>query len=184
MDEKTTLELIDTLPKDVTRCQEALQESINEGEVDETGDVTADYEYHARMLIRSIFAYIEGVTFSAKVKAADLCLRNEIDITDAERFFAIDLDFMLKDTGEIIERPAHIRISDNVRFAFRLQEKALGLSKQFDPSDGWWSDFKLAIKVRDRLMHPKMPGDLNINGDEIIQALKAYNGYNEQIFVP
>ena len=181
MDECTTSELIEMLAGDVSRCQQAFVEAIDEGKVDQNGDVDADYEYHARMLIRSIFAYIEGVTFSVKVSAADLCLKKGIDITDGERFFAIDLDFMLSNAGDVIERPTHIRTSDNVRFAFRLEEKALGLLTKFDPSEGWWSDFKSAIKVRDRLMHPKWPADLNISGDEIIQAQRAYNGYIAQI---
>ena len=179
--EPTTAELIETLGDDVTRCHKALVDAIDEGEIDADGSVDADYEYHARMLIRSIFAYIEGVTFSVKVKAAELCLKNGVDITDGERFFAIDLDFILANNGDVKERPAHIRTADNVRFAFRLQEKAHGLSTKFDPSAGWWSDFQAAIRVRDRLVHPKMPGDLDVNGDEIVQALTAYKGYNSQI---
>ena len=181
--EPTTAELIETLGDDVARCHKTLVDAIDEGEIDADGSVDADYEFHARMLIRSIFAYIEGVTFSLKVKAAEQCLKNGVDITDGERWFAIELDFVLANNGDVKTRPAHIRTADNVRFAFRLQEKAQGLSTKFDPSAGWWSDFQAAIKVRDRLVHPKMPGDLNVNGDEICQVLAAYNGYHSQLNV-
>ena len=34
-------------------------------------------------------------------------------------------------------------------------------------------------QVRDRLMHPKMPGDLNISGDEIVDVLKAKEGFDK-----
>ena len=135
MTERTTYELIDTLGQDVTRCHEALVQSFDDGIVDAQGHVDADYEYHARQLIRAIFAFIEGVTFSVKVKAAEICLLNDVDITDAERYFSIDLDFLITNTGEVVERPAHIRLSDNVRFAFRLNEKALGISEYVDASD-------------------------------------------------
>jgi hypothetical protein len=180
MVDRTTQELIDTLGDDVTRCHEELILSIDDGITDSDGSIDADYEYHARQLVRSIFAFIEGVTFSMKVKAANYCLQNNKDITDAERFFAVDIDHTLTDKGLVIEKPAYIRLSDNVRFAFALQEKALGFTESFDASCEWWSCFKSAIKVRDRLTHPKLPEDIDVSGDEIITVLKAFNGFKEQ----
>lgn len=181
MAERTTSELIESLGSDVTRCHEALIDSIDEGDIDQYGNVDADYEFHARQLIRAIFAFIEGVTFSVKVNAAELCIQNKRDISDAERFFATDTDYMLTDKGQVIARPAHIRLSDNIRFAFALQEKALGLSDHFDASVEWWSCFKSSVQVRDRLTHPKLPGDIDVSGQEIVDALKAYEGFREQV---
>jgi hypothetical protein len=120
------------------------------------------------------------MSFSMKVKAAAHCLDNEKDITDGERFFSIDMDHILTDRGEVLERPAHIKLSDNVRFAFALQEKALNLPESFDASCEWWSCFRSSIRLRDRLTHPKMPEDIDVSGDEIVNALKAYNGFKEQ----
>ena len=111
------------LGNDVTKCHEELLKAIDEGTVDSDGNVDADYEYHARQLVRTIFAFIEGVTFSMKVKAASHCLDNRIEITDGERFFAVDKDHILTDKGRVIERPAHIRLSDNVQLALRYKKK-------------------------------------------------------------
>ena len=180
MSDRTTSELIEALGDDIDRCHRELIGSIDAGDVAPNGDVSADYEYHARQLIRAIFAFIEAVTFSVKVKAAEYCLQHKRDISDAERFLAVDIEHGLSDKGEIAERPAHIRLSDNIRFAFALQEKALGVAKQFDPSTEWWSCLKSSIKVRDRLTHPKLPGDIDVSGDEIITALKAYDGFSKQ----
>jgi hypothetical protein len=115
-----------------------------------------------------------------KVQAAHYCLQHNRHISDAERFLSIDIEHVLSDKGEIVERPAHIRLADNIRFAFAMQEKALGVAKQFDPSTEWWSHLKSSIKVRDRLTHPKLPADINVSGDEIIAALKAYEGFSKQ----
>ena len=180
MENRSTSELIETLGNDVTKCHEELLKAIDEGTVDSDGNVDADYEYHARQLVRTILAFIEGVTFSMKVKAASHCLDNRIEITDGERFFAVDKDHILTDKGRVIERPAHIRLSDNVQLAFALQEKALRIAKLFDSSCEWWSCFKSSIKVRDRLTHPKMPEDIDISGDEIVSVLTAYEGFKEQ----
>jgi hypothetical protein len=181
MSERTTSELIETLGDDIDRCHRELIGSIGDGNVAPNGDVHADYEYHARQLIRAIFAFIEAVTFSVKVKAAEYCLHHNRDIEDAERFFAVDVEHVLTDKGEVVERPAHIRLTDNIRFAFALQEKALGRAKKFDPSTEWWSCLQSSIKVRDRLTHPKLPGDVDVSGAEIVAALKAYKGFEQQV---
>lgn len=68
--------------------------------------------------------------------------------------------------------------SANIRFAFTLLERAHGYPSQFDASSEWWFCFRESTKVRDRLMHPRMPEDLDVSGDEIIKALKAKNGFD------
>jgi hypothetical protein len=70
-------------------------------------------------------------------------------------------------------------LEKNVRFAIALVERVYRFSKPFNPAEGWWSEFKTA--VRDRLTHPKLPGDLDINGDEVLAALRAKLGFEEYL---
>ncbi len=74
MNERTTRELIGKLGEDVERCHTNLIQCIDEGDKNSDGTVTADYEHHARQLIRAILAYVEGVTFSVKMWAVAQCL--------------------------------------------------------------------------------------------------------------
>jgi hypothetical protein len=67
MQERTTKELIETLGEDFDRCYRNILQSFDEGTIDDKGLLDADYEFHARQLIRAAFAYIEGVTFSVKI---------------------------------------------------------------------------------------------------------------------
>ncbi|MFY9327502.1 MAG: hypothetical protein WAO76_05705, partial [Georgfuchsia sp.] len=48
---------------------------------------------------------------------------------------------------------------------------------KFDPSSEWWGCLKKTIKVRDRLMHPRMPLDIDISDEEVVDALKATEGF-------
>ena len=180
MTERTTSELIDTLGTDIDRCHSELIASMDAGQVQADGSIHADYEYHARQLIRAVFAFIEAVIFSVKVKAAEHCLNHNLDISDGERFCSMDIEHMLTDKGTVIERPAHIRLPDNIRFAFALQEKAWNVAP-FNPSCEWWSCLKMSIKVRDRLTHPKWPEDIDVTPDEIVTLLTAFNGFKEQV---
>jgi len=88
----------------------------------------------------------------------------------------------LNEKGEIVQRAAHISLSRNIRFAFALNDKARRRLSQFDASVEWWSCLKEAIKVRDRLTHPKMPDDLDVTPDELLKVIKAKNGFEKELF--
>lgn len=179
--ERTTQEVMDALGEDYDRCYSALIQCIDEGERDADGNVVADYEFFARQLIRAAFAYIEAVTFSLKVHSAGQCLERGFDISPEERYFATDVEFELNEKGEVVERPAKISLARNVRFAFMLKERVWVVPKKFDPSVEWWSCFKKAIRIRDRLTHPKLPGDLDVSPDELLTVIKAKRGFEEYL---
>jgi hypothetical protein len=123
-DEKTTSELIIALGNDYEHFHEEIIQRIDEGESDEEGNTVTDFQFEARQLIRTAFAYIEAVTFSAKVTAIKICLDNKIPVTPAERYFAAEVQYHLNDKGEVIEKPAQIRLSQNVRFMMRMLESS------------------------------------------------------------
>lgn len=179
MDERTTQELIERLGDDVDHCHKELIQCIDNGERESNGSVTADYEYHTRQLIRAILAYIEAVTFSVKVSAVGQCLDSGIEVSDHERYLAVEVDSELNDKGEVIERSAKIQLASNVRFAFRLLERATHSSFRFDPSSDWWASLRKTISVRDRLTHPRFPQDIDVSGEEIVAALKAKAGFEK-----
>jgi len=68
-DERTTKEIINVLGDDCDRCRAELLASIDNGEIYEDGNLDTDYEFHARQLIRAIFAYIQSLTFSKKASS-------------------------------------------------------------------------------------------------------------------
>lgn len=181
-DERTTQEVIELLGQDCERCYAELLASIDAGEADADGNVDADYEFHARQLVRAFFAYIEATTFSVKVSSAWRCIEQNIDITPQERHFATDTEYELNDRGGLIETTAKISLARNIRFAIALNRKAHKVSEPFDPSVEWWCYMKEAIRIRDRLTHPKWPTDLDISGDEIVKVLKARQGFEEELW--
>lgn len=181
-DERTTREVIEILSEDCDRCHAELIAAIDQGQACE-GGVEADYEYHARQLIRAIFAYIEAVTFSVKAWSANYCIENDIEITPQELYFATDTEYELNDRGDVIETVAKISLAKNIRFALSMSRKASGISEPFDASVEWWACLKKAIRVRDRLTHPKIPGDLDVSGDDIVDALKAKAGFEKEIML-
>lgn len=179
-DERTTQEVIEILGLDCERCHAELMASIEAGETHD-GYVEAEYEFHARQLVRAIFAYIEATTFSVKASSAWRCMEEDIDINPQERYFATDTEYELNDRGELVEAAAKISLARNIRFALALNRRAHRVSEPFDASVEWWRCLKEAIKIRDRLTHPKWPSNLNVSSEEIIKAIKAKQGFEEEL---
>jgi hypothetical protein len=179
MRERTTKELIETLGEDFDRCYRNILQSFDEGTIDDKGLLDADYEFHARQLIRAAFAYIEGVTFSVKITAASHCLERRVNISPQERYLAAEVDYELDDKGAVVERPARIKLSRNIRFAFALYEKTHKLHPPFDPSSEWWCHLRESIRVRNRLTHPRMPEDLDVSPSELLNVIKAKQGFDD-----
>src|SRR5206468_7500067 len=112
MEERTTAELIETLGEDVDRCFRGMDGSFKRGKKNDDGTIEAKYEYHARQLIRAIFAFIEAVTYSVKLHAVERGIQDGFGLTDAERLFVLEIEYALKENGDVCERPAHIRLVD------------------------------------------------------------------------
>ncbi len=181
MSDRDTGELISVLFEDFQRCYGGVLEDVQNGETQEDGTTLADHEYNARQLVRSGFAYIEGVTFSIKVAAIDDAIENGITLSQAEIDFAFEVSHNLNDKGYISEGSAHIKLTRNIKFAFNLYSKAHDLNKEFDAGVKWWDELRKAIKIRDRLMHPRMPEDLDITAKEVITVIAAVRGFESLI---
>jgi hypothetical protein len=179
--ERSTTELIETLGNDVDRCHQELIELLSTSPPGPDGSIEVEYEHLSRQLIRAIFAFFEAVTFSVKMRAIEELIKSGHEVLWAERYLAADIEFTLTDKGEVTERPARIRLVDNIRFAFSLQERFLGITDRFDPSCKWWGCLKTAIKIRDRITHPKFPEDIDVSPEETIVALDAYNGFKKHL---
>lgn len=173
MEERTTKEVIQKLGDDYRKCCQLSLDAI-----DDDGKISPENEFPVRQLVRAAFAYIEAVTYSAKLTAAEKCLDDGIPISMPERYYATETKYELSEKGEVIEKSAQIRMAQNLRFTFNLLARAYN-KDLFDPSQAWWSSLKSAIKIRDRLTHPRSPEDLDISTNELATVIKATNGFED-----
>ena len=83
---------------------------------------------------------------------------------------AVDLD----EKGQIKARRSKISLEKNLVFAFRIYAQACEIQYKLNKSNQGWQDLKKAIKVRDRLMHPKRVQDLTVSDEELQTVMRAY----------
>lgn len=74
----------------------------------------------------------------------------------------------LNEHGEIVtRRGAKITLTKNIQFAFRSLSKAYGITFKLDKGGQGWQQFLRAVKVRDRLTHPKVLEQLTVSDDDM-----------------
>lgn len=131
-----------------------------------------------RAISTAVFAYIVGLSFSVKVSsAARLVEKGKLD--RAQFLVAVELTLDLRD-GEIVEKPLRASLEESVKLACRLADMAHGKEgPTLDTSRQWWSDFKKATGVRDRLTHPKLPRDVDISPGEVVLIIRVESGFRE-----
>ena len=181
MPEFSTRELLDALESDFLRASNALIASIQGAEDSRTSEHEQEHFYLMRQVVRTAFAYMEGTTFSLKLTATKACVDKGIDVSQAERYLVGEIEHRVNDGGEVVQRPAHIRLTANIRFAFNLAERAWAKNGLFDPSSDWWACLQASVKVRDRLTHPRWPMDLEVSPDEMMQMIKAKDGFTNLV---
>lgn len=123
-----------------------------------------------RGFVRSVFAFVESILFALKQEI----LRGGQKFTRQEFAMLQEEAYELTENGEARIKTAKITVKSNLKFTFKAWSKATGTKCMLDLSDEGWRNFQAAIRVRDRLMHPKRPKDLDVSDDEVKCAISAY----------
>ena len=148
-------------------------------------------QYHRRQFTRTVFALVEGVCsiYRQKAKAAiqmDLSCRShnllankdkaehhqkqydEIKDCYHELVMLSETVFTPDDSGKMVEQPQRISFINSVAFSIRSWSKHM---RYFDCShffaDNGWNQFRKAVKIRDRITHPKSIKDLTISDTDL-----------------
>jgi hypothetical protein len=132
-----------------------------------------------RLLVRSIFSFVEALSYSLKVLA--LSSTDSSSLGPGERMLAAEEGYELSTSGCVETRRAKLPTLGNVRFAFDILAKVEGGDFSLDVSHQGWQLLQRSIKVRDRLMHPKALSDLHVSNEEIRSALRAFIWFESQI---
>lgn len=134
-----------------------------------------------RILVRSIAAFIEALTFSMKALALES--NNADALSGEERMVALERVPELTDAGTVESRPAKLRTLSNIRYGFNLLAKVDRAEFQLDVSGEGWSHLRATLAVRDRVAHPKTLEDLNVSDHEARRALCAFIWFEGQLVV-
>jgi hypothetical protein len=131
--------------------------------------VSNDTQFAHRQFVRATFAKLEGFTSTLK----EFCLRLPTNYSAAETALLREEAFSLDDKGEPRVAANHLKLAANIQFAFRMYARFSGLRFSLPTSESEWSDLKLAMAVRNRLMHPRKLEDLMVSEADVEAASRA-----------
>jgi len=116
-----------------------------------------------RLYTRSVFALIEALILVMKQMALSFHPEPSCEtISQAERVFAQEQVYRLSESGDIEVHRNKVTLETNIKFSFKLFAKSGYVSATLEVSCLEWQSLKKAIKVRDRITHPKKVADIEI----------------------
>jgi hypothetical protein len=161
-------EISDTLIGDVTKCQKMLNKATK--------------PFWRRTLVRSLFACMEGITHCMKSVAIELAEVNAVEVTRAEYALLREEAYNLTDKGDAMTSKCKVKTVDNLVFSLRTTARAGKSSYAVDKTSENWCCLKEALRIRDRITHPKVSGDLEISDFELRAIQKTIKWYFESVY--
>lgn len=138
-----------------------------------------DSQFHRRMYVRALFAYLEGITYWMRQNAIEIdkiVLRKFGTINWERHMLLYEEVPVVADNGKI--KKQRQKTSFQNRFAFSVQAYAeIVQFKENLFGDKGWQQLLSALKVRDRLMHPKLGCDVVVSNDEAKACRDGYTWF-------
>lgn len=127
----------------------------------------------SRSFVRAVFALIEGGVFNLKQIALKLSEHGKGNFSKAELLMLEEITYDLDERGKAQAQTKFIRLPRNIKFAFEAAARAFGTSYVLNVGDSGWSSFQEALKIRNRITHPKSIEDLQLSGQDVDEVEAA-----------
>jgi len=131
---------------------------------------TNDSQFARRTFYRSGFAFIEAQMYWLKDIALNAVIGNYIregNINVSLASALLDESPTISKTGKLSLEPNRIPFLNYVAFIFRTLAEYIGLDAGAFFSDNSWNELQEAVRVRNRITHPKEPNELNITDEQM-----------------
>jgi len=152
-------------------------------DLSEARERLAEYEspsqFARRTYIRTLFALIEGETFSRKQVALALYELGYKVFQPEEVALLREEQYYLTEQGRAKKQQLFLRTAANLRFSFETFAKACKTNYKLDSSGREWESFKNIVDCRNRITHPKRVSDLNIKDEELQHAISVADWYTK-----
>lgn len=139
-----------------------------------------DSEVERRNRVRATFALFEGSIAVMKrmcLHAAEIGLDN---VTEGELALLRERVYAL-DKGHVVVKPHFIELKQNVRFTLRMVARRQKTDASPDYSGVGWQAFRDAIKIRNRITHPRSPADCRVSNEDLATVRSAQSWFHEAV---
>ena len=139
-------------------------------------------QYNRRAYVRAGFAFIEGTIWLVKNSIIKLLYEGvKIDAQVTEREFNLLWEIkQAKDANGDVKgvTTQFVSLVDNLRFTMKMANKVYINPVLFENENAAYDRLKDAIEVRNRITHPKFPGDLDVKDKDITTCNEVVRWFN------
>ena len=150
--------LANILNEDVNNCHMNLQ--------------TEDSQFWRRVYIRTCFSGIEAEIYAFKQIALEQHEKQGGLFNEGELALLNEHSYDVSDKGEAHTQQKFIQLTKNIKFAFKAFARSWSITYEF-PADQGWTSFVAAVKIRNRLTHPKNHDDLTVSSEDLREVITA-----------
>ena len=146
-------------------------------------EVSEKEETNRRFYVRAILALIEALVEQHKRLLLDLAQRSAITLGRGVREALCERLYVVKDNGAVVERDQYLQLQRKLRAVYRAAGEAFGYPLAVTFKDRGWASFQSAVKVRDRITHPKTFHDCQVDEnalDTVDRAHEWFKGLNNE----
>lgn len=130
-------------------------------------------------MARTVCAYVEGVSALMRDRALEFEMTERRGATK-DKAYRAKIAALLGESYSVDEKGhAHARelltpTLSNVVFSFNCYAEVFASPFRLDKGGQGWQALQKAFKIRNRLMHPKRPSDLEVSDDELHSVREAF----------
>ncbi len=144
-------------------------------------DPSDDTPERRRRYIRNVIALVEGVTAAmGRIALADAESGNTT-FTPGEIAILRGLKYELNDEGGVRPVPSYQKLTRTVRFSFAALAKTYDADFTLVVGGSGWRCLKSTVEVRNRLLHPKKPEDLDLSDQEMKDGATGVDWFNNEV---
>ena len=137
-------------------CIDALREAVEKNS-----------DFHSRSFARNLFALVEGTVYLWKQVILQQSTLFEIALEEGEEAILSEKTASLKSDGSLRIESSKISTLANIKYTLKKANEFFGASPGADFSHHGWERLQEAIRVRDRMMHPKSTEGLTVSEDDL-----------------
>jgi hypothetical protein len=137
-----------------------------------------------RTYVRSFFSMVEGITYRTRQILLARLKEEKIKLSPEQMIALLEISVDLKDNGNIKTRPKFYDFKSMTLFTYKTYSSLYNKHKIYQDfiSDNRFNFFIDAIKMRNRITHPKKGEDVYINGQDIQTVMSAGDWFHEFTF--
>ena len=140
-----------------------------------------DTQINRRNYVRALFAFVEGFTNHVKEILREITDEPEFSpiVTFGEKVLLDDVHFELDNKGMVASKTRYQPTAANFLFVYKISSRFVNPEYVIDTSNSKWSSFLGAIKIRNRLTHPKTIKDMVVTDNDFEVLGEAEEWFRE-----